>query len=200
MKVPSETCWPPIVGRVFCGHHLTRCSHRGRVWSKHLHIKLNCADCSRFLPVHRCCKGQCLHMRESPSQVHRQRRKLHAIYRKSWLSPVLNTGQQEDPCSVMPLQKTEIHFYVSGTKPLTRVSKRVPGVHGKRGLERGWQKRLAKGWRKGWRRVGKGLAKAWQRVGGFPCTLQFRNSRGARLESWVCDSMVCGTWRLKTML
>ena len=49
-------------------------------------------------------------------------------------------------------------------KPLTRVSKPVPGVHGKRGLERGWQKRLAKGWRKvgegwaGWRRVGEGLA------------------------------------------
>ena len=51
-------------------------------------------------------------------------------------------------------------------KPLTCVSKRVPGAHGKRGLERAWQKRLAKGWRKvgeelakGWRRVGKGLAK-----------------------------------------
>ena len=28
-------------------------------------------------------------------------------------------------------------------KLLTRVSIRVPGVHGKRGLERGWQKRLA---------------------------------------------------------
>ena len=27
-------------------------------------------------------------------------------------------------------------------KPLTRVSNWVPGVHGKRGLERGWQKRL----------------------------------------------------------
>ena len=40
-------------------------------------------------------------------------------------------------------------------KPLTRVSKRVPGVHGKRGLERGWKKRLAKGWH----RVGEGLAK-----------------------------------------
>ena len=37
-------------------------------------------------------------------------------------------------------------------KPLTRVSKRVPGVHGKRGLERGWQKRLAE-------KVGEGLAK-----------------------------------------
>ena len=46
-------------------------------------------------------------------------------------------------------------------KPLTSVSKRVPGVHGKRGLERGWQKRLAKGWRK----VGEGLAKGWQRAG-----------------------------------
>ena len=57
-------------------------------------------------------------------------------------------------------------------KPLPRVSKPVPGVHGQRGLERGWLKRLAKGWR---------------RVGGCPCTLQFRNSRGARLE--VCDSM-----------
>ena len=54
-------------------------------------------------------------------------------------------------------------------KPLTRASKRVPGVHGKRGLDRGWQKRLAKVW---WK-VGEGLAKGLQRVGGFPCTLQF---------------------------
>ena len=50
-------------------------------------------------------------------------------------------------------------------KPSTRVSKRVPGVHGKRGLERGWQKRLAKGWRKvgrkGWQKVGEGLAKGF---------------------------------------
>ena len=46
-------------------------------------------------------------------------------------------------------------------KPLSRVSKPVPGAHGKRGLERGWQNRLAKGWR----RVGEGLAKGWQRVG-----------------------------------
>ena len=38
-------------------------------------------------------------------------------------------------------------------KLLTRVSKQVPGVHGKRGLERGWQKRLAEGWRK----VGEGF-------------------------------------------
>ena len=44
-------------------------------------------------------------------------------------------------------------------KPLTRVSKRMPGVYGKRGLEWGWQKRLAE-------KVGKGLAKGWQkRVG-----------------------------------
>ena len=54
-------------------------------------------------------------------------------------------------------------------KPVTRVSKRVPGVHGKRGLERGWQRRLAKGWRKvgeglakGLHRVGEGLAKGWR--------------------------------------
>ena len=33
-------------------------------------------------------------------------------------------------------------------KPFTRVSKPMPAVHGRRGLERGWQKRLAKGWRK----------------------------------------------------
>ena len=38
-------------------------------------------------------------------------------------------------------------------KPLTGVSKPVPGAHGKRGFERGWQKRLTKGWR----RVGEGL-------------------------------------------
>ena len=45
-------------------------------------------------------------------------------------------------------------------KPLTQVSKRAPG-HGKRALERGWQKRLAQGWRK----VGEGMAKGWHRVG-----------------------------------
>ena len=53
-------------------------------------------------------------------------------------------------------------------RPLTRVAKRVPGVHGKRGLERGWQKRLAEnvgeGLAKGWRRVGEGLARGWRRV------------------------------------
>ena len=46
--------------------------------------------------------------------------------------------------------------------------------------------------RKGWQRVGEGLAEGWRRVGGFPCTLQFRNCRGARrarLETLVCDSM-----------
>ena len=51
--------------------------------------------------------------------------------------------------------------------------------------------------RKGWQRVGerlaekvgKGLVKGWRRVGGFPCTLQFRNSRGIRLENPICDSM-----------
>ena len=70
-------------------------------------------------------------------------------------------------------------------KPWTRVSKRVPGVHGKRGLERGWQKRLAEGWRK----VGERLAKGWRRVGEFPCTLQYCNLRSALLEKGVCDSM-----------
>ena len=57
-------------------------------------------------------------------------------------------------------------------KPLTRVSKRVPGAHGKRGLERGWQKRLAKGWRK----AGEGLAKGWR--------------RGTRLETRVVTPWV----------
>ena len=46
-------------------------------------------------------------------------------------------------------------------KPLTRVSKPMSGAHGKRGLERGWQKRLAKGWR----RVGEALAQGWHKVG-----------------------------------
>ena len=54
-----------------------------------------------------------------------------------------------------------------------------------------------KGWRrvrerlaKSWQRAGEGLAKGWQRVGGFPCTLQLCNSRNARLEDRVYDSMV----------
>ena len=80
-------------------------------------------------------------------------------------------------------------------QPLTRVSKRVPGVYGKRGLERGCQKRLAKGWRrvgeglaKGWRRVGEGLAKGRQRVGeGLADFLAPSNF--AILETRVCDSM-----------
>ena len=42
---------------------------------------------------------------------------------------------------------------------------------------------------KGWRRVDEGLAEGWRRVSRFPCTLQFRDSRGARLETRVCDSM-----------
>ena len=54
-----------------------------------------------------------------------------------------------------------VEFAGKTKKPLTRVSKRVPGAHGNRGLERGWQKRLAKGWRK----VGERLAKGWHRVG-----------------------------------
>ena len=53
--------------------------------------------------------------------------------------------------------------------------------------ERGGWKEVG---RKGWQRVAETLAKGWQRVGGFPCTLQFRNSRGAHLETRVCDSMV----------
>ena len=64
-------------------------------------------------------------------------------------------------------------------KPRTRVSKPASDVHGKRGLERAWQKRLAKGWRKvgerlakGWRRVGEGLAKGW-RVSLHSSFLQF---------------------------
>ena len=52
-------------------------------------------------------------------------------------------------------------YWTKTKKPLTNVSKRVPGVHGWRGLEKGWQKRLAKGWRK----VGERLAKGWHRVG-----------------------------------
>ena len=55
----------------------------------------------------------------------------------------------------------KIHLIQEAVKLITHVSKRVPGIHGKRGLERGWRKRLAKGWRK----VGEGLAKGWHRVG-----------------------------------
>ena len=49
-------------------------------------------------------------------------------------------------------------------KPLARVSKRVPGAHGKSSLERGGRK------------VGEGLAQGWRRVGGSPGTLQSFNS------------------------
>ena len=44
---------------------------------------------------------------------------------------------------------------------VTGVSKRVFGAHGKRSVERGWQKRLANGWRK----VDEGLVQGWRSVG-----------------------------------
>ena len=59
-------------------------------------------------------------------------------------------------------------------KPLTRVSKQVPGAHGKSSLGRGG--------RKGWR----GLA-------GFLAPLQLCNSRSARSEDRICDSMAIGS-------
>ena len=62
-------------------------------------------------------------------------------------------------------------------KLLTCVSNRVAGVHGKRSLGRGWQKRLVKGWR----RVGfqwvlggynpSGYSRIWRDFDGFGRTL-----------------------------
>ena len=59
-----------------------------------------------------------------------------------------------------------VAYLLKAKKPLSHVSKREPGVYRKRGLaekvgRKGWQKRLAKGWRK----VGEGLAKGCHRVG-----------------------------------
>ena len=61
-------------------------------------------------------------------------------------------------CGRVSLQTLRQRRQSATKKQLTHVSKRVPIAHGKRGLGRGWQKRLAKGWR----RVGTGLAKGWQ--------------------------------------
>ena len=49
-------------------------------------------------------------------------------------------------------------------KPLTRVSKRVPGPT-ERGAWRGAGRKVGKGLAKGWRRVGERLAKGWRSVG-----------------------------------
>ena len=57
------------------------------------------------------------------------------------------------------------------------------------GVGEGLAEKVGKGLAKGWRRLGEGLARGWRRVGEFPCTLQFCNSQGARLEDWVCNSM-----------
>ena len=59
----------------------------------------------------------------------------------------------------------------------------------KEGVGEGLAEKVGKGLAKGWRGAGKGLAKGWRRDSGLPCTLPFRNSRGARLETLVCDSM-----------
>ena len=47
---------------------------------------------------------------------------------------------------------------MSSKKPLTSVSKRVPGVHRKRGVGEGLAEKVGKGLAKGWHRVGEGLA------------------------------------------
>ena len=94
------------------------------------------------------------------------------------MSTYLTTHQPATDEEILqnPITGTESHPDIRiPKKPFTRVSKRVIGPHGKRSLERGWQKRLAKGWR----RVGKG----------FSCALQLCDSRNARLEERVCDSM-----------
>ena len=44
-------------------------------------------------------------------------------------------------------------------KPLTSVSKRVPGVHVREMVGEGLAERVGKGLAKGWRGVGEGLAK-----------------------------------------
>ena len=69
---------------------------------------------------------------------------------------------------VAPCEPEKLHsypvslFHPNYKKPFICISKQAPGVHGKRSLERGWQKRLAE-------KVGKGLAKrlakGWRRVG-----------------------------------
>ena len=61
-----------------------------------------------------------------------------------------------------PKKALQKHFHFQ------KLAKPVPGVHGKRGLERvgrkGWQ-RVGERLAKGWRRAGEGLAKGWRRVG-----------------------------------
>ena len=75
-------------------------------------------------------------------------------------------AENTDPCTNYAVKYATarghlIFLPTHSNKPLTRVSKPAPGVRRKGRLERGWPKRLAKGWR---------------RVGGFPCTLQLCNS------------------------
>ena len=53
-------------------------------------------------------------------------------------------------------------------------------------LGEGLAEKVGKALAKGWRRAGEGVAKGWQRV---PCTLQLCNSRNARVEERVRDSM-----------
>ena len=84
-----------------------------------------------------------------------------ACYGHSVLPPRFEGGRGARLRRSIPSRISRKFLAVFAKKPLTRVSKPAPGVHGKRGLERGWKKRLAKGWRK----VGEGLAKGWHRVG-----------------------------------
>ena len=110
-----------------------------------------------------------------PAVLQECRNKLSLV--ASWFqeNPALATRKllQGNLCSEAPTHKpwhasffrmhsdTEAGPTFFTEKQITCVSKRAPGVHGKRGLERGWQKTLEKGWRK----VGEGLAKGWHRVG-----------------------------------
>ena len=60
----------------------------------------------------------------------------------------------------------------------------------KEGLGEGLAENVGKGLAQGSPRGGTRLAKGWHKVGGFPCTFQFCNSRGAGLEDRACDYMV----------
>ena len=99
-------------------------------------------------------------------------------WRKPRESGVQTTGSPNNGFRNTRKNKTKLNC----KKPLTHVSKRVPGVHGKRGLERGWQKRLAKGWRK----LGEGSANGW-RISLHPPISEFprRPFRDMGLWLWV---------------
>ena len=100
--------------------------------------------------------------------------------KKSWTKNYEKLWKSVKLCGKVPKSVKKVRRFCPSVVPFSFSLRNLHLGSTEEGPGEGLAEKVGKGLAKGWRRVGKGLAKGWQRVGGFPCTLQFCNSRGAR--------------------